>query len=273
MKNKTLSFFGAIFKILNIFIVLISFAGLVLLVLNEFDFAVDFEPLKFIYIVMYELILPFIYLFFGGTSSVTPNNIVSVGAVAALVTMVLSIVAIREASRATSYITYPNKKVSYIWTGVYSLFLAALYTLTLSLTGADYNNVGAFISANSTGMIATKTVILKGAVLSAIALSICIEMFICLLACRSKGQRKVREVTSKLSFYSNEYQEKETSSKVLTNAEEIDASKNDECAESTPQAKKLIERIMELNKMLESGEIDDVEFTRLRQIAIRRYKK
>ena len=273
MKNRTLAVFGVFFKVLNIVIALISLAGLVLLVLSQFNF--DFEPIKYIYIVMYELLIPFIYLFFGNFNTLTTNNIVSLGIGICVMFLILSIIAIRDISRATSYLSHPNKKVSYIWSGVYSIILVIVYGFSLIMTGVEYNKINTFITQNSVGSISSSAVILKGVILASIALIISLATFFALLASRTKGVKRAREVGGTLFFYSSQYDEQIQENKPSAQMEEDNSSNKtiDESTESSPQAKNLINRIMELNKMLANGEIDDVEYTRLRQTAIRRYKK
>ena len=274
MKNKALSIFGFFFKVLNILIALASLAGLTLIVLNEFELPIDFEPLKYVYVVMYELLLPFIYMLFGNIATLTINNIVSVGVCTSVALLLLSIVAFRDTSKATGYISYPNKKVSYIWVGIYSFVLCVLFGFSLILTGVEYTKISTFLAENSASEITTIVIIIKAITLSSLAILISLAMLIALIANRSKGQKRVKDAKKGLSFYSKEYEEKAQESKMLnknTDPDELAHSK--EAAESNPKAQNLINRIMELNKSLENGEITDVEYTRLRQIALRRYRK
>ena len=275
MKNKSLSIFGSFFKVLNIFIALIALAGLALFIISQFDIGIDFEPLKFIYIVMYEFLLPFMYLIFGDVASPSATFLISIGVGICVILLILSIIAIIDTSRATSYISHHNKKLSYIWAGIYSVLLACIFGFTLVLTGTQYENISAFLSQDSVSIVEASIVVLRVLIGSALAFVINIAMFITLVACREKGQKRTKEVGgSKIFFYSNQYAENFQDSKLLKNDNSEDKNNsNQDSTESSPKGKELINRIMELNKMLQSGEIDDVEFTRLRQIAIRRYRK
>ena len=90
--------------------------------------------------------------------------------------------------------------------------------------------------------------------------------------CYKKPTPKAIKVYGTINFYSDEFEEvqNEVSEK---QAEEVESVESKGIKESSEEAKDLIQKVMQLEELRKTGQINDVEYTKLRQKAIKRYKR
>lgn len=270
MKTKIFNVFGLFFKIVGILMMVLSLLGIVLVILDQFN--LNFEPLKVIYVLLPELILPFIYFVFGSFNWPSDNNLVAITTCVFVIVLLFMFIIVRDISMSTKDATKESRKTSFIWSAIGSLIFLAYNIYGLFIVCLKNYDIGTFLSSKSFGFMSSTAMYVKMIVVISIFIVICIGFIIGLLTILTKRPKsKITGVS--VYFYSSQYEEKRPEDKTKNVSNEISEEDSKDIDEASSQSKKLIKRIMELNKMKERGEIDEVEFTRLRQIAIRRYRK
>lgn len=86
-------------------------------------------------------------------------------------------------------------------------------------------------------------------------------------------RRKKTKTFTVIDFYSSEYELVEQSVSKNNNKNDFAPTKLEDIKEGTIRGQNLIQKIMQLEELKRNGEISSVEYTKLRQRAIRRYKR
>ena len=229
----------------------------------------SFEVAKYVYTLFSEIMLPVIHLF-GFDFALSDSLFVVFGLGTSILCAFISIVAFKDISK---YFNKANtkKKLSLIFISLFALitFIFGIYGILVGIINSK--KFVPFLEANSllgAGAM-TKYLFVHGLFVLIGLVSIAYFVF-----AKSKGTRQAKEVSS-LYFYSDEYLQVQKEENATPTKPEIKTNdiNSKQLTESNEQAKDLVQKIMDLNKLKESGEISSVEYTRLKQKAIRRYKK
>ena len=97
-------------------------------------------------------------------------------------------------------------------------------------------------------------------------------MFVMYIVCRGKVKKEKKYVS--LNFYTEEFIKEPEKKKIEEKTKTAERS-NPTVAlkqKTKKQSQELINRIMQLNALRDSGQISDVEYTKLRQKVIKRYR-
>lgn len=248
-------------------------------------FVKDLTPISFAYLLVGEAIIPIELLVNGdlGAFYVSTMNIVSI--CVSLAIFVLCILAIREFSRIGRKDKKGKRvkvKHSFVGTMIISIVLMGYYTFNAIMTYLNYLIIRKYLRRNLSGIvekvvedIGKDALMIKFFVICALIVGLAFIIFILNFICKEKGEVVIKgnkTVVQELTFYSDEFIKNEETQTVQVqetreNKEEI----------MSPIIKKkesedLIMKIMQLNELKNSGQINEVEYTRLRQKAIRRYR-
>lgn len=226
---------------------------------------------KYVYTFFSEIMIPVQYLFNIGLSE-AQNVFIAVSLGSAIFVLFLGFLALRDIGRAfDNRQTAEGKKLSNVYIIIFSLIMLAFSIYGVFINIFHHNEINTYLASRTfdgwQNLVMTKQFVIYG-----ILILLSILFLIYLLFIRTRDNNRVREIGS-LYFYSGEYEESQTQTRTKT--EEVGVEQEVEPAgikEFRPQAQDLVQKIMELNKLKENGEISAKEYTKLRQSAIRRYK-
>ena len=115
---------------------------------------------------------------------------------------------------------------------------------------------------------------LKGIIVCGLIAFSSLFAFIVYIINRERGEKRNKDAFG-ITYYAEDYlqkkQEAVDENERLTQEVNSEGSTNN-VKEKSAGSKKLLERIMQLNELKDSGQITEVEYTKLRQKAIRKYK-
>lgn len=277
MKKKLLGFFSGL-EIAVLLITLLFAVGTIAFVIVGY-FVSGFSALSYIYLLFSEVIIPIEFLINGTLGQFLTSNFNIIVIVAGVVVTILCALAIKStlATRAKNRIGKYSKNK---WTIIYSLLLCAYFIFNFVILMLNFSSANNFISKNISGIaealsnsLGEQFILFKALTVSGLVAGFSFIFAFIVLLCREKKE-KTKIVEGNINFYTDDYLKAETKVGEPKNKEKI---KNDEVQKtSVKRVKKasqdLITRIIQLNELKDSGKITEVEYTKLRQKAIRRYK-
>ena len=280
MKVKVLKCFSVIMNILLSMLMVFSIGAVAFILVG--NFVTDISPISFVYLLFGEAILPIEQLI-NGTVGQFPTalfNIVTIATGASL--FVLSVLGLTFFSRA-----YKDKKgvktKVLIPSLIIALLLCSFFTFSLISLITNYDGFNNFLSLRISGSVkvilqylGNNFIILKSIIFAGLIAVFALLVFVTCIICKQKGEKKEKNV-SNILFYSEEYLRVQKEAKPETNKKKPTQAQMAQMVKSTKKLQKkqsqaLINKIMQLNELKDSGKINEVEYTRLRQKAIRRYK-
>lgn len=276
MSKKRIKVARVFIKFLMTLILIFSFGALGISIYNSISF--DVELAKYIYFLLGVFIIPFEFLFTGNLGQIQKQEGNLVGIIISMVLIVLCIVVIVNTSKMFDgkYSSVKRTLSGTIANVLISLFFAmftfsaVMFTIYSSQITNITNSIGPefvkmFIISYGVNLIFLINIIF--AYLGAICSLMTLVMFVLSMIHKSS---KIKVVNS-IYFYSSQFEEPITETKAIE-----EEKKEEEIQEPThtesPQAKELINKIMQLEELKKAGKLTDVQYTKLRQKAIRRYK-
>ena len=278
MKKKSIKVAKTLFDLLLSLLIVVSIVSLGIAMYNSFKY--NIEVSKYIYAFLGVFLLPIEYLTKGeitGAFQEQANNYLCI--FISLVLFILLILTLSFSSKMFSAKFSSKKRTIY---GIISCILTftflAYFIYSCIFFTANYSAIENAI--NDFGPEFVKTIMvnfgfniiaLKEIIVSYISLAICLFAFVSFIIAMSHKSTKIK-ITTSINFYSSEYQEPKTEEKTKEDNKEEKIGKT-EIPESDPKAQSLIKKIMQLEELKNAGKISNVDYTRLRQKAIKRYKR
>lgn len=273
MKKGIFKFFSRteIFFLVLIMLFALGSAGLV-----GASYIVDgFDAISWVYLLIGEFIAPIELLINGSLGSFYESTMNIVCICVALAIFVFCILLIKTYSKNGK----KNKSNGFVANIVLSLLLMGYFAFNLVMLILNYAKINRYFGRNISGIaeiVINYTfkdfVIVKGIGVLSIIAGLAFVIFILTFICKEKKKKQHLAKQESLSFYSDKYLVKDEN-KTENQPQEIKGSVEQN---AKPKIKKqnqeLINKIMHLNELKDKGQITDVEYTKLRQKAIRRYK-
>ena len=173
----------------------------------------------------------------------------------------------------------PNKKFSFISSLIFCGIFFIYFTFNLIVFCVNYNKFLTFLTANAPGFVINMTngadiIMVKNIIICVLFIVASAVVFFAFMLNREKEQKQQIKQAFNFNFYSDEYEQKESNEikPVEVEPERQEEQQEVEKAKPKKQAQDLVTRIMQLNELKDTGQISDVEYTKLRQKAIKRYK-
>ena len=278
MKRKCLRFFGGFLFASLIFLFLFSIASVAFVLIGYFVNSIS--PLSYAYLFLGEAIMPIEFLFNGAMGKFLTSNLNIIVIICGSVLVTLSFLALRAVS-ATRKRKHNGKKPKYKQTAIYSFILFAYFAFNFVMLILNYSTINKYLYKNINGVVEIITdtvgielIALKCIIFSGLIMVFSVLTFVFTLLCKDKKQ-KTKITTTYVNFYSDEYLNVNTKENSNTKTT-VNVEKEKVAQAPRKQVKKtsqdLITRIMQLNELKDTGQISDVEYTKLRQKAIKRYK-
>ena len=265
MKKKIVKISGKILVALTWVMLLFSLATIVLMAINKF--VPEFNTTGIILALLGETALPLSIL-------INAEEIATIIFIISMVLFIASIFIIRDVSRV--YKQKGNKKFYFASSIVWCAVIFVFFTFNIVPIFQNYQEIQLLLDLSLslspyTQWLGSSVVMIKYVVVCTLFIVASLFVFITYIACREKTQRQVIKPINNVPFYSEEFEQKQTEQELVK-----EEKKEEKQIEEKPKVKKqsldLLTRIMQLNEMKDTGQISDVEYTKLRQKAIKRYK-
>lgn len=276
MKKKSVKVARVFIKTLMSLILIFSLGALGLSIFNSISF--DAEVSKYIYFLIGVFIIPFEFLFTGNLGQVQQQEGNLVGLIVSMVVIVLAIVVLVNSSKMFDgkYSSVKRTLAGTIANVLIFIFLAMftfssiMFSIYSSQITNIINSIGPefvkmFTISYGVNLIFILNIVF--AYFGAVSSLLVLVMFVLSMLHKSS---KIKTVNS-IYFYSSQYEEPVQETKVKEEQKEAEEIQEPTQTES-PQAKELINKIMQLEELKKAGKLTDVQYTKLRQKAIRRYK-
>ena len=276
MKKKSVKVARVFIKTLMSLVLIFSLGALGLSIFNSISF--DAEVSKYIYFLIGVFIIPFEFLFTGNLGQVQQQDGNLVGLIVSMVVIVLAIVVLVNSSKMFDgkYSSVKRTLAGTIANVLIFIFLAMftfssiMFSIYSSQITNIINSIGPefvkmFTISYGVNLIFILNIVF--AYFGVVSSLLVLVMFILSMLHKSS---KIKTVNS-IYFYSSQYEEPVQETKVKEEQKEAEEIQESTQTES-PQAKELINKIMQLEELKKAGKLTDVQYTKLRQKAIRRYK-
>ncbi len=257
-------------------LIVVCLGAMGITIYNMFSFNVELA--KYIYVLLGVVLLPVEYLLKGrieGVFQEQSSNVVCF--LIAFILFVIIILLLTSMSKMFNNKYSSNKRTAFAIVAIVLLALfsimftggAIILTIKFNQISNAINSLGPDFIKQITTSIGLNIVALKEIIVGYAGAIICLFAFISFIVGISHKSTKVK-ILSSINFYSSEYQEVKEPAK--TKEENKEEEKTEEMPEANPNAQNLIKKIMQLEELKKAGKISNVDYTRLRQKAIRRYK-
>lgn len=269
MEKKFVKVSGAFLVVMSWILALLSLTALTLMILEMV--IPNFAQGSWFIVAMGEFLLPLQILI--NPQSADAGVYIIICAVM-LILSIMAIVFVKKTYRFGSH----NKKVSMAISLIISFILFAYTAFSLVLLILNYELIAMTTSlllygllGENPGLLAS-LVMIKFIVICAIVIISTILVFFVFLLNREKEQKHVDRQIFNVNFYSDEFEEQINTEKLDKKAVEKEEQAEVQKPKVKKQSQELINKIMQLNELKDNGQISDVEYTKLRQKAIKRYK-
>ena len=277
MKRRSIKVAKWLVNFLMILLLVFSLGALGLSVYNSVSYNV--EASKYIYVLLGIFIIPFEYLATGSIGKLQEQKGTVIGLILSLVLCILAIVVLVNSSKMfNGKYSSLKRTIAGTVTNMLLVIFFAVFAFGAVILTIYSNQITNLI--NSVGPEFIKMIIvnfgfnalfIKEIAMGYLGLLICLVGLIVFIIGLSHRSSKVKIVSS-IYFYSGEYEEKDAPAKQKENEEVAEEKELEPARVESPQAKELINKIMQLEELKKSGKLSDVQYTKLRQKAIRRYK-
>lgn len=277
MDKKIVRISGRCLTILLWVLLALSVSSLIFVVLGQV--LPDFNPVGYIYTFTGEIMMAVQFLI-SGEAELTKNYIPYVICFA-LAVVIICICAIKDLINVYGHRSKfsPNKKFSFISSLIFCGIFFVYFTFNLIVFCVNYNKFLTFLTANAPGFVINMTngadiIMVKNIIICVLFIVASAVVFFAFMLNREKEQKQQIKQAFNFNFYSDEYEQKESNEikPVEVEPERQEEQQEAEKAKPKKQAQDLVTRIMQLNELKDTGQISDVEYTKLRQKAIKRYK-
>ena len=277
MKRKSIKVAKSLINFLMVLILLLSLGTLALTLSNSFSY--NIEVAKYIYLLIGVFLLPIEFLVEGtvGLFQNQESNLVCM--IVSFVLIFLSITVLVNSSKMFNG-KYSSTKRTLAGTitnllifvfFAFFLFGAIIFSTYFPEISNVLNNIGPEGIKTLVVSLGFNLIVVKEIIIAYVGALISAFTFIFFVVGMSHKSTKVKIISS-IGFYSSQYEEQKTDSVAANKQETLEEQTSNEIKESDPDAKSLIDKIMQLDELRKAGKISNSEYTRLRQKAIRRYK-
>lgn len=278
MKKKGIKVAKKLINFLMVLLILVSLVTIGLCVYNLISFNV--EASKYVYVLIGVFLLPYEFLTIGKIDGMFQEqaNCLTCLLIAVGILILVIIVLINSAKMFNGKFSSKKRTVAGIFACILIFLFFAWFTFGAILLSIKYTQIENTINVIGPEFIKTiKTnfgfnlVTVKEITVAYFGLLVCLFSLITFIIGMSHRSTKVKIVSS-INFYSGVYEEQKVDAQEK-GQESINAEvKETEMPESSPKAKNLINKIMQLEELKKAGKISNTDYTRLRQKAIKRYK-
>ena len=233
----------------------------------------SFDFVDWVYLLFGFVFAPIEYLMCGAVGQLLTDAYSMIIFIVSTVVFVLSIVLMvykLKSSNEEEYRKKYFKKISY----VLLILSLIMFIFNLSVLLINFNNINNYLIS----VVEMFYKLAVGNILIIIYITIIIFGILVLLFSListifyKKETTKTVKIYGTINFYSKEFEEPQNDISVKKQEEEGFVESLG-IKESTEEAKDLVNKIMQLEELRESGQISNVEYTKLRQKAIKRYKR
>lgn len=259
---------------LSMFLVLMamfSLGALVLTIVGKVNPAFEFIP--FVYLVFGFIFVPAELLIRGSVGQMSPDVFSTVMFILSPIIFVLSIILLVYKLKSTKENEHRRKYykiASYILLILFlAVFVINFIFIILCYFKIDYDLSAIdeyFVKLKASAPVITAYTNVLPQFIVAFVFAFVVAL------CYKKPTQKAVKVYGTINFYSDEYAEPQNEVE-LKKEEVVETTESNGIKESSEEAKDLIHKIMQLEELRSSGQISDVEYTKLRQKAIKRYKR
>ncbi|MBE7082162.1 MAG: hypothetical protein E7378_00560 [Clostridiales bacterium] len=287
MKKKSLKVAHGLIKFTLSFMLIFVIAGLGVAIYNLINF--DPDIIKYVYVALGTFIIPLEFLITEqiGAFNQQGNNVFALIIAVALFAIIVALF-VNLSKMHNDRLSSQKRTSAGIFCCVLIMIFAGIFALSVQVWSANQEALTTILNSNSAQFVqmlirnsGLEIAFFKEIILSVLGLGLCLASGILLIVGMSKGSTKVKMVNS-IYFYSSEYEQKQEPKPETTLDATLKQPKQDDTpAERTmqtvakskdPRSDKLVKKIMILDKLRQSGKLSDVEYVRLRQSAIKRYK-
>ena len=276
MKKTSVKVARVFIKILMTLVMIFSLGALGLSIFNSISF--NMEVAKYIYFLIGVFVIPFEFLFTGNLGQVQQQEGNLVGLIVSMIVIVLAIIVLVNSSKMfDGKYSSVKRTIAGTITKVLIFIFLAMYTFSAIMFSVYSNQITNIINSSGPEFVKMFTIsygvnliFILNIVLAyfgAFSSLLVLVMFIFSMIHKSS---KIKVVNS-ICFYSSPYEQQIQETNVKEEQKEVVETQEPAHTES-PQAKELINKIMQLEELKKAGKLTDVQYTKLRQKAIRRYK-
>lgn len=276
MKNKSIKFAKGLLDVFLALVIIVSLAAFCLSVYCHFNYNAEYA--KYLYVLVGVFLFPIEYF---ATKNVTgvivrqTNMLLCAGLTFAI--LVFAIISFVLSCKMYNKSISSKKRKKYGIVECFFIFIILSYLIVSAVVlTANYSIIENSLDSASPELITqlkrsigVNAIALKEIIVAYVGIFVLLFSFIVFIIGMSHKTTKTK-IYSSLNFYSDEYEQKENVKQVTKQQKaEISA----DIPENNQDAKNLIKKIMQLEELKNQGKISTVDYTRLRQKAIRRYKK
>lgn len=281
MRKKSIEVAKKLIVFLMTLLLVVLFCSVALAVYNLITFNVEMS--KYIYLLIGVFLIPLEYALTGRVDGIFQDQANAILCLAVpVVLIVLIIIMLANISKMHNGRYSSKKRALFNTVGDILLFVFLAYfvlssifiTVQYSKLVNIFNDIGPDFVKTITTSFGFNLIVIKEIVVAYFGAFVCLFGLISFIVGLFHKSTKVRIITS-INFYSSEFEEDKAISNTKSTTE-IKQTKQEEVAidipENDPKAQNLIKKIMQLDELRNQGKISNVDYTRLRQKAIRRYK-
>lgn len=276
MKKKSVKVARVFIKFIMTLILLISLGSLGLCIFNSISYNV--EAAKYIYLLIGVFVIPFEFVLPIELGRLQQQDGIIVGLIISLALLIISIVTLINSSKMFDD-RYSSMKrtlagtitnvITFILFAVFT-FSAVLFTIDGSPITNTFNSIGPEFVKMLTISYGINLIYIIDISLAYIGMVMTFLVFVLFLASKVHKSNKIKVVNS-IYFYSKQFEEPVEDTK--TKDEQTENSSEQVLSHTeSPQARELLNKIMQLDELKKAGKLTDVQYTKLRQKAIKRYR-
>ena len=279
MKKRIVKFFSFVMGIFLTFGIIFSIAAVAFAIAG--NYFPNISPTSFIYLLFGEAIMPIEQIVNGGIGLFSSGMFTIIIIALAVVILIVSILGLKffaKAGRGKNGV-----KIGALVPSIFiCLILAGFYSFSAVISILNMDPFNAFLAARIVGPVEIVFeylgygfITLKSIVFSCAMAGLSILNLMVLIACRER-RKKSPIFMADMTFYSDEYLKKSNENQMLVK-ESGEAQVEDLPMQQKSPAKQklsqdLIDKIRQLSLLKNEGKITEVEYTKLRQKAIRKYR-
>lgn len=276
MKKKSIKVARVFIKFIMTLILLISLGGLGLSIFNSISYNV--EAAKYIYFLIGVFVIPFEFIFSRDFGKIQQQDGNIVGLIISMALIIISIVTLVNSSKMFDD-RYSSMKrtlagtitnvITFITFAIFA-FSAVIFTINGEPIINIFNTIGPEFVKMLTISYGINLMYIINILIAYIGMIMTLLVFVLFLASKVHKSNKIKVVNS-IYFYSKQFEEPVEASKAK-DAQSEESTEQAPVHTESPQARELLNKIMQLDELKKAGKLTDVQYTRLRQKAIKRYR-
>lgn len=275
--NKLLKISKILLKVLLIPMLIISILAFGLVTFNMFSFSAEVS--KYIYLLLGVFVLPIEFLINKGVGVMLAQEKILFLVLISILLIIISILFLlsikkmyKNGIKSTNRFTIFTLVLSLIFS-IYFIFASIVFIANFASLNQSLNLTNSKILTTISNILGVNITLLKELIIAGI-LSI-VNLFALVVLCIFVSKNAVVIKNKRyynIQFYSKDYELVEEPVKKSSEKQKT-VQEPTEVTTGTKESKSLINKIMALEELKRAGKISNVEYTRLRQSAIKRYKK